>query len=93
MVFWAFPEIKPEQNTSDYCLQALGQENLKASGLIDFRHTFSHYHLEIEAIHIKLDKPAESIMEDPGQLWYNIEQPQQVGLSAPATKILTMLNR
>ncbi|ELU07986.1 hypothetical protein CAPTEDRAFT_207815, partial [Capitella teleta] len=89
---WSFPEISdPEQIT---------EEALKKTGLLlngydiwqSFRHTFSHYHLDIT--------PALSFAEYPGQntnwvikdsdtyCWFALNQSFELGLAAPVKKLL-----
>ena len=57
-----------------------------------WRHTFSHYHLDISPVHLSLGKDPAKIMEADRQLWYNIHKPEVVGLSAPVKKILSSPN-
>lgn len=75
--------------------EALYQDlNLQIAQKVDWpswRHTFSHYHLEISPVHLSLSKDPTNIMEGDRQLWYNIHKPEVVGLSAPVKKILTSL--
>ncbi|WP_028023026.1 A/G-specific adenine glycosylase [Enterovibrio calviensis] len=66
--------------------------------LTAFRHTFSHFHLDIVPIRVKLQsKPnnigENGIMEGQGGLWYNLTQPAKVGLAAPVQKLLESLTR
>lgn len=58
-----------------------------------FRHTFSHYHLDIQILVLNYQKqPCKAVMES-GQLWYNPKKPAEVGLAAPVTKILKRLQQ
>ena len=59
--------------------------------LITFRHTFSHYHLDITPILIDLSKQPDVVMEDNKGLWYNLSQPEEVGLAAPVKLLLEAL--
>lgn len=52
----------------------------------EFRHTFSHYHLDIEPVKMVQEPPAEW----QGR-WYTFTQAQQVGLPAPVKSLLTQL--
>ena len=54
------------------------------------RHTFSHYHLDIQPQHIRLQREPTRIMEGTRQLWYKGGQ-QQLGLAAPVKKLLDSL--
>ena len=59
--------------------------------LIAFRHTFSHYHLDITPILLDLSKQPDVIMEANKGLWYNLSQPEEVGLAAPVKQLLQSL--
>jgi A/G-specific adenine glycosylase len=54
--------------------------------LIAFRHTFSHYHLDITPILYQLTEKPKTI----SGLWYNLHQPPEIGLPAP---VLGLLNQ
>ena len=56
-----------------------------------FRHTFSHYHLDITPVVLQLDIASHAVMEASGQLWYNVRQPAQIGLAAPVAALLEQL--
>jgi A/G-specific adenine glycosylase len=62
----------------------------KFTALPAFRHTFSHYHLDIHPIIIHAAAPAK-IMEDGAQIWYNLAQPAALGLPKPVQAILRSL--
>ncbi|HAS63353.1 MAG TPA: A/G-specific adenine glycosylase [Vibrio sp.] len=86
----------PESNNSDIQTQ-LEQRHVQAQGiqlqqqLIAFRHTFSHYHLDITPILLDLSKQPDVIMEASKGLWYNLSQPEEVGLAAPVKQLLESL--
>ncbi|MGB5251746.1 MAG: A/G-specific adenine glycosylase, partial [Sedimenticolaceae bacterium] len=52
------------------------------------RHTFSHFHLDIEPIEILLNRPGSAVMEAQTRLWYNLRTPRSVGLAAPIARLL-----
>jgi A/G-specific adenine glycosylase len=88
---WSFIEISPADDIDDYCQQHLRLKKYQRQSLEGFRHTFSHYHLDISIEHIEIPTKLAQIMEDRQQLWYNKQQPQSIGLAAPVTRILKML--
>lgn len=57
-----------------------------------FRHTFSHYHLDITPILVKLTKQPNLVMEADKGLWYNLSQPEKVGLATPVKQLLEQLS-
>ena len=60
-----------------------------------FRHTFSHYHLDIEPVLCELvESPSPStIMEANSQLWYNMHQSLEVGTAAPMITLIDQLKQ
>ncbi len=60
-----------------------------------FRHTFSHYHLDIHPVQVQLDRRPDRILEGgvagAGQVWYNGQQIRDLGLAAPVRKLIDQL--
>ncbi|MFH8135487.1 A/G-specific adenine glycosylase [Pantoea osteomyelitidis] len=52
-----------------------------------FRHTFSHFHLDIVPMWLEWPS-AGAAMDEAGGLWYNLAQPPSVGLAAPVERLL-----
>ena len=50
------------------------------------RHTFSHFHLDIQPLLLTVSGPAG--VAESGQVWYNLRQPEPLGLAAPVKKLL-----
>ncbi len=97
---WGFIEMpalaeNEELQSNKALLQRLLQLGIpainKAELALRFRHTFSHYHLDIQALAIDVDKKP-SVAQETKHLWYDIKAPAEVGLAAPVTKILKQLN-
>jgi A/G-specific adenine glycosylase len=53
-----------------------------------FRHTFSHFHLDIVPAIVNVKASSRKIMENTRQIWYNLENSQAVGLPAPVKLLL-----
>ncbi|QSX41729.1 A/G-specific adenine glycosylase [Shewanella cyperi] len=87
---WCFPQFASEQELRAHieAKQLAGEAEL----LDGFRHTFSHFHLDIQPVLLSC-KPgsAHQVMEDGGALWYNVRQPQKLGLAAATERILETL--
>ncbi|WED22197.1 A/G-specific adenine glycosylase [Vibrio sp. JC009] len=86
----------PQNEHADIQLQldsrAISDSDIESvTNLISFRHTFSHYHLDITPLLIKLNKQPGLIMEGAGGLWYNLSQPEQIGLAAPVKQLIEAL--
>ena len=87
---WSFPEINGDVSAEDYCLRHVGSPG-RISHWPPLRHTFSHYHLDIQPVHVQLAKAPGAIMEDNRLLWYNSPSAPEVGLAAPVKKLLAKL--
>ena len=91
---WCFPQFDDQASIEQYlALQSLQKS---AIDLVGFRHTFSHFHLDIQPIMVEVSTqndvrvPQEftGVMEQSPPLWYNIKHPAKVGLAAATEKIL-----
>ncbi|MBD2859962.1 A/G-specific adenine glycosylase [Spongiibacter sp. KMU-158] len=86
---WSLPEHSTDEDWQDQLQQQLaGATPLSHNMLNPLRHTFSHYHLDIQPIHIRLGQTPSHIMEAGRQLWYNNSPSQQLGFAAPVKKLL-----
>lgn len=87
---WSLPElgdVSLEEWLHAARLKAIGE----ADNIARFRHTFSHYHLDIDvfALQVKVGK-ADMVLEADRYVWYDgAELPG--GVAAPITKILALL--
>lgn len=85
---WSLPELALETDVTDWCTQRL---RLKVGAIEDgatFRHSFSHYHLDITPCRVQVKNPGQSVMEAEGIVWYNTSHPDRRGLAAPVKNIL-----
>ncbi len=87
---WCFPEASDLDETR-WCIDRTGHPPAQIEPWPIFRHTFSHYHLDIEPLLVQLDFLPEQVMEADRQLWYNVRQPPQIGLAAPVVGLLQQL--
>jgi A/G-specific adenine glycosylase len=90
---WCLPEIPLDADPQAWCLGSLGLRGQPLGSLPVRRHTFSHFHLDIEPVEILLKTPGCAIMEDDGRLWYNVDDPGNVGLAAPIARLLREVRR
>jgi A/G-specific adenine glycosylase len=86
---WSFPECELNDVTS-----TLDQLSIsgKLKNLPAFRHTFTHFHLDIAPIHVTCSTTSDNVGE-PNAMWYSLESPQSVGLTRPVTKIIDTLTK
>ncbi len=87
---WSLPEY-PQNNETDinqWCEQQLGLIIDDFENQPVFRHTFSHFHLDITPVACRIKSPANHVMEATNRVWYNTQRPESLGLPAPVLKIL-----
>lgn len=88
---WSLPEYSEDtlEGIQKWCEKRLGLliDNIESLPL--FRHTFSHFHLDITPIACQVKSPANHVMEASNRVWYNTQRPESLGLPAPVVKILT----
>ena len=91
---WCFPETGVDtQSIENWCLDRLQTTPTALQKLTPFRHTFSHYHLDISPVLVSIERATESILETDARLWYNLRQPQNLGLAAPVVKLLKSIQQ
>ena len=83
---WSFPEFSSlaelYNQTSDLCSEWFEM----ADG---FRHTFSHYHLEITPVRCELPNTDQRWLGAAQEgIWYDPQQPAAVGLAAPVLRLI-----
>jgi A/G-specific adenine glycosylase len=87
---WSFPEIPLDTDAAEYTEDHFGKiithETWDA-----YRHTFSHYHLDITPVLLQLKKSPAKIAEAQQTCWYNPHQPSTIGLAAPVKKLLEQI--
>ncbi len=88
---WSFPQCSLETDIEDWCQQqfAVLIEDLKP--LPSFRHTFSHFHLQITPIQAKIKQNLPTVMADNQTMWYNLHNPASIGLATPVKRLLDKL--
>jgi A/G-specific adenine glycosylase len=90
---WCFPEFASLALCHESLLEK-GIENYQQTLLPTFRHTFSHFHFDISPVLIEVDQiKYRQVMEESGALWYNLQQPNKIGLAAATQKILTAVSK
>ena len=84
---YCFPQFGAQRQLEDQLAQRAITGSLTA--LPAFRHTFSHYHLQIIPLHITIGDDVTDF--SPSGIWYDLDAKPAVGLAAPMKKLLTQL--
>lgn len=89
---WSLPEMAGEHSQEDviqFCQDTHSCTVVDYMKLPTFRHTFSHYHLDISPVKLQIKMtPRRKIMDDANQIWYKPAKPATVGLPKPIQLIL-----
>jgi A/G-specific adenine glycosylase len=86
---WGFPECAAD-DIDAWCQQALGLRVELTTPWEPLRHTFSHFHLQITPVAARVADSSQ-VMENPGMVWYNPNQPDERGFAAPVRRLLQQL--
>jgi len=94
---WSLPQIEHDQEVSAWISHKLldyGSEELSSTQYWrEIRHTFSHFHLDITPVLVKIKKkPSNLVMEENATFWYKLGQHQDRGYAAPVMKLLEKLH-
>jgi A/G-specific adenine glycosylase len=88
---WSLPECPPEERIDLWCQRQFGVEVGQARNLPQRRHSFTHFHLDITPVRVRVKNPRHYLMDAGKRVWYNLSQPDSRGLAAPVTRILQEL--
>lgn len=88
---FCFPEFNKASELALWLnIRGLKEEDL--SPLARFRHTFTHFHLDILPFLLKTKGLNNRCMEKERGLWYHLSEPPSIGLAAPVKRLLLQLN-
>ncbi len=83
---WTFPECNVEVDTTQWCREQLQFSVKPLKNFAPFRHTFSHFHLDIH--------PEIYCLQAPKRLskqWHTWKSIQKIGVPAPTKRLLESL--
>jgi A/G-specific adenine glycosylase len=91
---WTPPE-RSSDTSAEVFLGQFGLQTRQASRTKmgpRFRHTFTHFHLDIEPVFIELEAPPSLVHNREDIRWHHPDSNEPLGLSAPAVKLLESLS-
>lgn len=88
---FCFPQFADPQALALWLTQR-GLPSGQCEQLTAFRHTFSHFHLDIVPMWQKVGT-IQRCMDEGNGLWYNLAQPPAVGLAVPVERLLLQLSQ
>ena len=86
---WSLPEIEVDASIEQVCQQRWGLSVLDNQDCASFRHTFSHYHLDITPCRVQVELKANSIEDTGGTVWCPHEEASKRALAAPVARIIS----
>ena len=91
---WAPPQRNVKVSVEQVCREfGIGDRAVIARRAGEwFRHTFSHYHLDLEPYHLVLDKAPALISGRDDLRWHHPARNRDFGVPAPAIKLLASLS-
>ncbi len=89
---WSFPEMSEADQIVGEALKKMGLTLHGYDFWESFRHTFSHYHLDITPALTFVDNQSQNtsqeIKDSDNYCWFALNQSLELGLSAPVKKLL-----
>jgi A/G-specific adenine glycosylase len=89
---WSFPEVGDTAAAVSLCLDRFGCEPDRVEAWEPLRHTFSHYHLDIQPLLMRLPRDPVAVAEAGRHLWYDRARPESVGMAAPVARLMSLLD-
>ncbi|MCK5881709.1 MAG: A/G-specific adenine glycosylase [Sinobacterium sp.] len=93
---YSLPEIDQEDSVAGFMRKQFSLDSkdytVQTQAIKDFRHTFSHYHLDISVSQVRLLTHAVRNVSEITSLWYKEHDKPNIGLAAPIVKIVSSLN-
>jgi len=84
---WGFPEIAADADPRDWVRARFGAAPRSVRARPTLRHTFSHFHLDIEPLEITLPS-ATAVHDGEANRWQALGKPARLGLAAPVKRLL-----
>lgn len=85
---WCLPVCELTMDLEKFCKKEFGFAVSVQEKLAAFRHTFSHYHLDIHPVILQSQRSGNFVKEDKPRLWHDAARPQNLGLAAPIKKLI-----
>ena len=87
---WSLPQAGAEESIEIAIRELTGLSINSSEIWPEFRHTFSHYHLDIEPVKAFADQ-GKSIADNPHFHWQPLDRAVELGIPAPVKKLITKL--
>ncbi|MFM1892229.1 MAG: A/G-specific adenine glycosylase [Pseudomonadota bacterium] len=88
---WGLPELALDADPLAWTRETLGATARLGRRLAPRRHSFSHFHLDIQPLEILLPEAGCRVLDGDRRVWYNLAQPDARGLAAPVSRLIQEL--
>lgn len=89
---WCFPEFSSNEKVATEIKKKFGFNIKHQTERESFQHTFSHFHLKIKPVHIRLEGKMSKLNDAALSTWLNPAKDSSLGFPAPVVSILKDLN-
>ncbi|HQQ63656.1 MAG TPA: A/G-specific adenine glycosylase [Pseudomonadales bacterium] len=89
---WCLPELPEQENIAALCKQLSGHKPARTESWPGWRHSFSHFHLDITPVLVDIRKTPDVVAEQNWR-WVLPADQQKIGLAAPVKRLLDQLAR
>jgi A/G-specific adenine glycosylase len=87
---WSFPQIEMEEDPAGACEALVAENPRRLQAGPPFRHTFSHFHLDLSPVHIEVGGDDAAVLEAQKLAWYK-PGTRELGLAAPVKRLIDAL--
>jgi A/G-specific adenine glycosylase len=88
---WGFHEIAADADAAEWCRSYLAIKPLSRRSWPTLRHTFSHFHLDVEPVLLEVAQCGSLVRDNIQEVWYDLSAPPRLGLAAPVRRLLQTL--
>lgn len=85
---WSFPECPIQADPRDWARRHLGLETDLVEMCPVRRHTFTHFHLDLAPVRLRLRDRRQGVGDIPARCWYDPRTPESLGLAAPVAALI-----
>jgi A/G-specific adenine glycosylase len=88
---WGFPECDADEDLAGWLDSKRGYSTTLLQRDAVIRHTFSHFHLDITPVKLKLSGSSTRGEDKSAECWYKPDNQMKLGMAAPVKKLVDQL--
>jgi A/G-specific adenine glycosylase len=89
---WCFPECAPQTDVQRWVRKQFGYKVGDPRHKPVIRHTFSHFHMDILPVHVRIQGYDNQVRQPAFWCWYRDDAAKAVGIPAPVKRLLNEVN-